>query len=189
MQCSKQMERGKGCKVADVVGRGGVSYVARVSEDEQEDYNVDKKKIIESLMPTEFVIVCVVNSFIRENYYLESLCQCSFTSSESYYARSRIQRERPTIVAPVHFRTAHLNCQTAAGNRRGQRHQRLHTTSPAKLLSLEEHDKHSTTAAVPPEITDVQQQLSKQIESLTEQVAALATRQEKPNTVHQTRSE
>ena len=59
-------------------GEAALATWLELSEHEQKDYNVVKKKIIESLMPTEFVTLA------QFQYYLESLCQCSFMSTESY---------------------------------------------------------------------------------------------------------
>ena len=106
MQCSKQMERGnKGCKVSDVVGREGVSYMA--SEDEQEDYNVVNNRIIDAngicnAGAVSFEKITTWRVFVS----VRSRAQ---KATCAIYAGSRIQRESPTIVAPVHFRTAHLN--------------------------------------------------------------------------------
>lgn len=148
-----------------------------LSEDEQKNYDTVKEKIIESLMPTEFVTLEQFHSrkllpgeslsvFLHE---LRKLLAHSMLKVES---SMRDQLFLHQFISGLPISIAKQLRATGEVKDINDSIQRARL-----LLSLEEHEKHST-AAVQPRITDVEQRLSKQIESLAEQVAALATRQE-----------
>ena len=145
-----------------------------LSEDEQKNYDTVKEKIIESLMPTEFVTLEQFHSrkllpgeslsvFLHE---LRKLLAHSMLKVES---SMRDQLFLHQFISGLPISIAKQLRATGEVKDINDSIQRARL-----LLSLKEHEKHST-AAVQPRITDVEQRLSKQIESLAEQVAALAT--------------